>query len=243
MLYIKYSGRCAASLVIACISINRFAVVVYPLKSGWFMKTSHAIIQIVASMVAALILNTFILFYPPINSLNTNGYFYGILVVEIIFSDVIVSLVIVVLSLLTTQVFIQSGHSLRRSTRSRSDSVTSSRWKDRQVTVLLLTVAFTYVVLRLQYKVVWIPIFYMQHISKSQISDSLKLAYYITNCIFLLNYATNLYQYCICSSLFRKEFVKIFTRTESMKSRSRKISTTSQKSQNSSTLKTHNISL
>ena len=244
--YIKYTGRCAASFVVACISVNRFAVVVYPLKSQWFMRCRSAIIQVVSSVVCAFMINGFVIVHPPLKRMDNNrGYFIGHVAVEIFISDIILSSVILVLSGITVWTFLKTEANIRRHSESYYDPNSHKKANERQVTVLLLVVALTYVILRIQYKIIWLPVFFMHHLIKMHVPNSLRMAYYITYNIYMLNYATNLYQYCVCSSNFRKEFQRLFCPKAYAKSeRKRKISSSSQKSQHSlhstsSTYKTH----
>ena len=209
--YIKYSGRCAAGFIIACISINRFAAIVFPLKSDWFMQATNAVKQVILAVLVALVVNVYIIVWPPIDELDDHKqYFYGLLAVEFVLTDVIVSLCILVLSALTIRTL------LRRQIQEHSINDQTSQQRTKQVTILLLVVALTYVTLRVQYKVVWIPVYFTRFITKApgepygKIPDGLATAYYVTYCFFILNHATNLYQYCLCSREFRKELLRIF---------------------------------
>ena len=210
ILYIKYSGRCAAGFIVGCISINRFAVIVFPLKSDWFMQTINAVKQVILVVVLALIVNIYLIKWPPVDeSTEHMEYFYGLIAVEFVLTDVIVSLSILVLSGLTIRNLLRS----RRHMQELSLNDQTSEQRTKQVTILLLVVALTYVTLRIQYKAVWIPIYYIKFVTGSQdtqLPHGLIKAYYVTYCFFILNHATNLYQYCLCSQEFRKELMRIF---------------------------------
>ena len=206
MYYLKYSGRCAASFIIACISVNRFAVIVFPLKSHWFLSTKNAIKQVISGVFLVLLLNIYIFVWPPLeNSKQNVGYFYCQVVIEIILADIIVSILILTLCLMTVNSLIKSRHGFEEASIS---DVQSDR-RTRQVTVLLLVVAFMYVILRWQYKLTWIPLYFIS-LSDSEPPQGLRTAYYITYSVYLMNHAINLYQYCLCSGQFRAELSRIF---------------------------------
>ena len=218
--YLKFSSRFAATAVVLCISINRFIVVGYPLRSHKFRQVQCAVKQvIVVSILAAL---SGIYAFSAIGSsecgclpIDKTIYTWAVTIIDIFLCDIIASLVIYIFSVWTICIFRKTG---QQRIFKRQDSQTSvcRQENERHMTVLLITVAATFVILRLPYTLTWTPQWFLLQMKENSSNTPtdhyiiLKDVGNIAKIFFFLNHAVNLYLYCLCSKGFRNDFARMF---------------------------------
>ena len=217
--YLKFSSRFAATAIVLCISANRFIVVGYPIRSYRFRTIKCAVIQIIVVSILAAISGIY-----AFSSIGTsecgclpfenNIYSLGVTVIDIILCDLIASLLICIFSIRTICIFRKSGE---QRIFKRQDSQTSicRKENERHMTVLLLTVAVTFVLLRLPYTLTWTPYWFLVQMNQNSFSTSTDEYHVLDEIIdiaqifFFLNHAVNLYLYCLCSKGFRDDFARM----------------------------------
>ena len=219
---LKYSSRFTATVIVLSISFNRLIVILRPMKSQAFHKVKYAVIQVFVITVLSLIVSGPYAFCVGSSNqcgckaiINEHIYNTAVTVVDVAFCDIIAGVLISVFSIVTVYRFRMYGQHLTQ----RQDSTTSAVRKqgERHTTILLITVAVTFVVLRLPYTIIWTPLKFMTNTTYvgSAIQDqghtnSLNEAVNICQIFSLINHAINLYLYCLCSKGFRKDIYRFF---------------------------------
>ena len=217
---LKYSSRFAATVIVLSISFNRLIVILRPMKSQAFHRVKYAVIQVCVITVLSLIVSGPYAFC--VGSSNQCGckaiidehiYNIGVTLVDVAFCDIIAGILISVFSIVTVYRFRMYGQQLTQ----RQDSTTSAVRKqgERHTTILLKTVAVTFVVLRLPYTATWTPLKFMSNatvVGSNMQGDmhALNEAVNIFQLFSLLNHAINLYLYCLCSRGFRNDIYRFF---------------------------------
>ena len=217
--YLRYSSSSVSHLLVVCISMNRFMAVVFPFKSRWFSRPKNALLQVICVIFVCFVANIYTVSAQTkdseicmmLDKKNEIAYIIGVVVFNIIICTLLTSVVVLVLSFWTARVFMQNGRNV--DLRRNAEPVWSTTRAERQATILLLSVAFSFVLLRLPQLVVWTPLI-MKEYNHTLLSNSTELSllqgYFYTYTLYLLNYAVNLYLYCVCSSLFRRKLLEVF---------------------------------
>ena len=216
--YLRYSSSSVSHLLVVCISMNRFMAVVFPFKSRWFSRPKNALLQVICVIFVCFVANIYTVSAQTkdleicmILDQNEIAYIIGVVVFNIIICNVLTSVIVLVLSFWTARVFMQNGRKV--DLRRNAEPVWNTTRAERQATILLLSVAFSFVLFRIPQLLVWTPLI-MKEYNHTLLSNSTELSllrgYFYTYTLYLLNYAVNLYLYCVCSSLFRRKLLEVF---------------------------------
>ncbi len=219
--HLRYSSQLLAAFLVATVTSERLFVVYYPLKASAVLTVNLAIGIITGEAVAAILLGAYgsILFdqvryfgkpFCLIDFLKDGvAYEYCNLIISKILGEVLTSVAVAVM----TGIII---YKLMRSRKQRSElsggnskmSGSSTAAQDRQLTVMLVVVASTFVVLRAPYTIIW----YLSHYRNTQpffpvlpenlrrLSEGLNISYVL----YMMNYAINFFLYSLSGRRFRE---------------------------------------
>lgn len=211
--YLRYALKLVSSLFVVAVAIERFMLVVFPLKRYSLSTTRTAKITIFIVSVGSLVVCSYA-FFTLGKEADLCSIVKGRKIVYIIM-DLVISVGIgEILSSLI--IFLMTGiivKTLTTATKWRRETVICSdaganhvNRTQNQVTVMLVTVAISFVVLRTPYTVVWFMAFVYEANNKHYPTylDPLLDVFYV---VAVLNYTINFFLYCITGKNVRKRLV------------------------------------
>ncbi len=217
--HLRYSSQLLSAFLVATVTSERMFVVCYPLKASSILTVKLASGIIVGETVAAILLGAYgsvyfdlVIFFGKTSCLidffkDGVAYEYCNLIISKILGEVLTSVIVAVM----TGIII---YKLMRSRKERSElsggktSGSSTTAQDRQLTVMLVVVASTFVVLRAPYTIIW----YLSHYRNTQpffpvlpenlrrLSEGLNISYVL----YMMNYAINFFLYSLSGRRFRE---------------------------------------
>ena len=222
--YLRYAGRIWSSWLTVIITMERFIIVAFPLKVFRISTATKAKIVIVIELIIAFSITSFPLFtlgiiphkgretcqiIPP-NTTYEQWMWVVIRGGELVCPSLIVcvftSLIIFKLAKAS-----KNRHKQLEGQVNKGKSRGSSH--ERQLTIILVAVAITFVVIRLPYTItfyvneykeeVWVPL-------DKWFSFKIYVINSIAQVLAVVNYAINFFLYCMCGSTFRRELWKAF---------------------------------
>lgn len=215
--YLRYVFKLASSLLVVAIAVERFILVVFPLKHNVISTTKTAMISIAVITLTSFALCAYALFTLGVTKWNFCSIImdkYTIyttvdLVVSVGLGEVIASVIIAILTGVIVKT-LTSAAKWRRNTLMMSGTSTNQGQRggqaQKQVTVMLMSVAIGFIVLKIPYTVIWFVKFTYHHDHVPKLLFVFTDVFYV---ISVLNYTINFFLYCITGATVRKRMCEI----------------------------------
>ena len=213
--HLRYSSQIFSTILTTTITIERFFVVAYPLKSASLAKTKIADKVIFCEGVICILLGLYgsILFelisitggphgmcLPDPTTNRAAIYGYCNLVLTKILGEVVCTILVFVFTILLIRELMRSKRIRENTLQSGGGDKASSGNMEAQLTAMLLTLAVAFVVLRVPYTVCW----YLGHYGPWRDSKPVFEATQITYVFSTANFTINFFLYSFSGSNFRK---------------------------------------
>ncbi|KAK2148536.1 hypothetical protein LSH36_492g06049 [Paralvinella palmiformis] len=232
--FVRYVSKLASAWITVAITIERFLTVVYPLRVARISTPTSAKLTIGLVWLCSLLMGMFPLWtvavlpydqYPFSACLISNEHLYNIFNwISLRVGSLLLPGFLMLVFTILIGFYLGRAKDIRLRKLSSAggggatgSSGTGRRRKvcllERQLTIMLLAVAVSFIIFRLPYTVA----FYMNHY-KTVIFLGIDIwgryrvyfAYKMTDIFVSLNYASNFFLYCWCGSTFRKQLRTIF---------------------------------
>jgi hypothetical protein len=220
--YLRYSWKLMSSWLVVAVAFERFILLVFPLKQKLISSTMAAKVTIVVIIILSHILCLYAWFTIGINKRKQCNYIEGKKVtwplsdtlISVGLGEVFSSVVIFAMTLKTIQ-------ALRIAARNRAALVAASgpqavdqtNKTKHQVTIMLMTVAIFFVILRVPYTIVWFVAFgytmKQREIPNLKPPPALHAGYTNFYVIAISNHAINFFFYCITGTQVRNRILKM----------------------------------
>ena len=226
MYVIRYAAMVCSSWITVAITTERFLTIKFPLRIGRISTPRIAKIAIFSITVFSISMCIFTVWCLKVYPVSQTGhdacqldldklnlfktmYWVSIRAMTLIVPSVIVTiLTICIICLLKQRGKTQSQ--LQASTTSKAAEKRNAL--ERQLTIMLVAVAITFVILRLPYTVIWEINQYKKTIWQPLdpwLSYRIYVAYRLTDLLAMSNYAINFFLYFMCGSTFRNKLKKL----------------------------------
>ena len=215
--YVLYSTAMNGTFIIIAMTFDRWIAVCHPLKASAICTRHRAAVTTFTLAVFSLVFNLSHIFTTKKIYGVCTGYAIGGLfsVIHSWFSIAIYAVIPFILLMIMNVMIIKSirTSSVFQGTSSFKGkpvgSVNSSKHHDRQLTVMLVTVSFVFLLLtlpqygRLVAGKIW------NYRASQRDYDIYLVVFILTNRLLVLNSAINFFLYCLGGSRFRKDFVSL----------------------------------
>ena len=218
--FLRYAGKLASAWITVVISAERFITVAYPLRVARISTPFSAKITILCIYIVCSALGSFPFWTIGIKSWKNStycgftdpvAYETWSMVVLRVGSLILPSAIIFIFTILLV-IYLHRARQ-RRLSQLVSNQVKVSHNVDFQLTVMLISVAVAFLLLRLPYTISFYLNEYKEEIWKP-IDPWFKYKIYrankICDLVAISNYAVNFFLYCLCGSTFRERCLRFF---------------------------------
>lgn len=229
--FVRYVSKLASAWITVAITIERFLTIAFPLKVARISTPKSAKITIGLVWLVSLVMGMFPLWtvavlpyseYPHTACLLSNEDLYNVFNwISLRIGSLLLPGFLMLVFTILIGIYLGRATDVRLrklSTSSAKCWASSGRRKtvwplERQLIVMLLAVAISFVVFRLPYAVT----FYLNHYKRRLFPGidvwgryRIYFAYKMTDIFVSVNYASNFFLYCWCGSTFRKQLRTLF---------------------------------